>query len=71
MSIDEWKEKAEDAKKTFEILPTDSESEINQKESMKGWFNTDRYTLELKYHSSNITNLLDSNKMQQFINDAK
>ena len=57
--------------RTFEILPTDSESEINQKESMKSWFNPERYTIELKYHSDDMMNLLDSEKMEKFINDAK
>jgi hypothetical protein len=38
---------------------------------MKSWYNPERYTLEMKYHTSDSSSLLDSGKMEEFIVNAK
>lgn len=55
----DWLKKAENNEVEFAPHPDDDRMEANKKESMKGWFKTDRFIFDVKY-VSNDSNVLNN-----------
>ena len=70
MDMKDWIKKAEDNEQEFAPHPDDDKMEANKKESMKGWFKTDRFLFDVKHTTQDQKTLYNSNLMKAFIDST-
>ena len=69
MPIDQWLTKAKNSDQEFEIKAGDDKNEINRKESLKRWYDQERFLFSKQYQPD-AEILMEPEKIYEYIKDA-